>query len=133
MAPQPADEGDRWVAMWSQGSHLRESSTPARGRSGGPSQFVAATGAIAGFAWRDPEAGGDTSMLWYREAVGATDPSRREAGRKRLLAYNEDDVIATLTVRDWLAREAPKLPRIAALDRTWPKHLPAREHPSRKP
>ena len=64
---------------------------------------------LAGFAWRDPEAGGDESMLWYREAVDHLDASRRETSRERLLAYNEDDVIATLRVRDWLEREARRL------------------------
>ena len=37
----------------------------------------------AGFAWRDPEAGGENSMRWYRDAVGmdgAPRPTRASAG-----------------------------------------------------
>jgi predicted RecB family nuclease len=59
---------------------------------------------LAGFAWRDDDAGGLQSMTWYREALDNADPSVRAANRSRLLAYNEDDVRATLAVRDWLCR-----------------------------
>ncbi|WP_425550156.1 TM0106 family RecB-like putative nuclease [Actinomycetospora chlora] len=59
----------------------------------------------AGFAWHDPEAGGENSMRWYRDAVGLDggepDPSQRE----RLLVYNADDVRATWTLRTWLTSE----------------------------
>ncbi|MFP5069361.1 TM0106 family RecB-like putative nuclease [Pseudonocardia nantongensis] len=65
----------------------------------------------AGFAWRDPEAGGENSMRWYRDAValdgGAPDPAQRE----RLLGYNTDDVLATHALREWMSsarvREVP--------------------------
>ncbi len=57
-----------------------------------------------GFAWRDEDPGGAASITWYREA---TDPevsaAQREAARDRLLAYNEDDVRATLAVREVLS------------------------------
>lgn len=57
----------------------------------------------AGFAWRDAEAGGENSMRWYRQAVGLdgdpVDPGQRE----RLLVYNEDDVLATWTLRRWMS------------------------------
>lgn len=60
---------------------------------------------IAGHHWRDDEAGGEASMSWYREAVGLDgepDPSQR----KRLLEYNEDDVIATKILREWMTDRA---------------------------
>jgi predicted RecB family nuclease len=59
---------------------------------------------LAGFAWRDTEARGDASMVWYRTATDPTVAERTRADvRSRLLAYNEDDVLATRAVREWLA------------------------------
>ncbi|WP_092530309.1 TM0106 family RecB-like putative nuclease [Amycolatopsis arida] len=61
---------------------------------------------VAGFRWRDPEAGGEASMRWYRAAVGMDggipDPGQRE----RLLRYNEDDVRATRALRTWMSGPA---------------------------
>jgi predicted RecB family nuclease len=57
---------------------------------------------LAGFTWRDPDAGGLQSMSWHRDAVDHPDPAVRAHNRQRLLWYNEDDVRATLAVRDWL-------------------------------
>jgi predicted RecB family nuclease len=49
-------------------------------------------------------------MLWWREAVDPdATPAGREAARTRLLAYNADDVRATLHVREWLTREGPRV------------------------
>ena len=56
---------------------------------------------VAGFTWRDPEAGGEASMAWYREAVGY-DGEPDLTQRTRLLEYNEDDVTAA-------GREIPHL------------------------
>lgn len=56
----------------------------------------------AGFAWRDEEPGGLNSQSWFDEACHAEDPAVREAARARVLAYNEDDVRATWTLRRWL-------------------------------
>jgi predicted RecB family nuclease len=60
----------------------------------------------AGFAWHDPEASGENSMRWYRDAVGmdgaAPDPRQRE----RLLRYNADDVHATRILREWMCSPA---------------------------
>lgn len=61
---------------------------------------------VAGFSWRDAEAGGEASMSWYRLAVGyegAVDLSQRT----RLLEYNEDDVRATQVLRDWMNPREP--------------------------
>ncbi|MHA6797805.1 TM0106 family RecB-like putative nuclease [Bounagaea algeriensis] len=56
----------------------------------------------AGFAWRDAEAGGANSMRWYRAAVGLGGAPAAPQQQARLLAYNEDDVRATWTVREWM-------------------------------
>ncbi|HLS78589.1 MAG TPA: TM0106 family RecB-like putative nuclease [Nocardia sp.] len=86
---------------------------------------------VAGFSWRDPEAGGEASMSWYRLAVGYDGPP--DLGqRTRLLEYNEDDVRATLALREWMSPRQPtahsaveQVPSLAdfALD---PRATPAR-------
>lgn len=62
----------------------------------------AVASAGAGFGWRDEEPGGLNSMAWFDDAVGAADPAARAAARHRVLRYNEDDVRATATLRQWL-------------------------------
>lgn len=61
----------------------------------------------AGFAWRDAEAGGENSMRWYRDSVGMNGAEPDIDQRTRLLAYNEDDVRATYTLREWISGPAP--------------------------
>ncbi|MGA4508797.1 TM0106 family RecB-like putative nuclease [Propionibacteriaceae bacterium G1746] len=57
----------------------------------------------AGFEWRDDEPGGLNSQSWFAEAINADlSPEDREAARRRVLAYNEDDVRATHALRAWL-------------------------------
>lgn len=70
---------------------------------------------IAGHRWRDEEAGGEASMSWYREAVGYDgDPDPQQ--RRRLLEYNEDDVIATKVLREWMSERAVhEIPHISDL------------------
>lgn len=60
---------------------------------------------VAGFAWRDPEAGGEASMSWYRRAVGY-DAEPDLGQRARLFEYNEDDVRATRILREWMTERA---------------------------
>ncbi|WP_067977997.1 TM0106 family RecB-like putative nuclease [Nocardia caishijiensis] len=60
---------------------------------------------VAGFGWRDPEAGGEASMGWYRRAVGY-DAASDLSQRTRLLEYNEDDVRATQVLREWMTTKA---------------------------
>jgi len=60
----------------------------------------------AGFTWRDPEAGGENSMRWYREAVGLDGGVVDLSQRQRLLDYNADDVAATRTLREWMCSPA---------------------------
>lgn len=61
---------------------------------------------IAGHHWRDDEAGGEASMAWYREAVGYDGGEPVLSQRTRLLEYNEDDVIATKVLREWMSDRA---------------------------
>lgn len=61
---------------------------------------------VAGFSWRDPEAGGEASMSWYRRAVGYDAPPDLTQ-RTRLLEYNEDDVRATAVLREWMNPRVP--------------------------
>ncbi|MDO5083316.1 MAG: TM0106 family RecB-like putative nuclease [Arachnia propionica] len=65
-------------------------------------KVVASTG--AGFSWRDEEPGGLNSQLWFATAVDAPDAATREAARTRVLEYNEDDVLATWHLRQWMQR-----------------------------
>lgn len=60
----------------------------------------------AGFRWRDPEASGENSMRWYRDAVGMDGRAPAVDQRDRLLGYNEDDVRATWTLREWMTSSA---------------------------
>jgi predicted RecB family nuclease len=55
-----------------------------------------------GFRWRDDDPGGLNSQLWFAEAVHGQTPEARARARRRVLEYNEDDVIATSQVRAWL-------------------------------
>jgi len=75
------------------------------------------TASLAGFSWRDSDPSGDSSMLWYEHAT-STDPDDAHINRIRLLAYNQDDVLATRRLREWLDRDAKALPPIEA----WPEY-----------
>ncbi|MEU4669823.1 TM0106 family RecB-like putative nuclease [Amycolatopsis sp. NPDC023774] len=61
---------------------------------------------VAGFRWRDAEAGGEASMRWYRDAVGMDGETPDGTQRERLLQYNEDDVLATKALREWMSDRA---------------------------
>lgn len=61
---------------------------------------------VAGFSWRDPEAGGEASMSWYRLAVAYEGGEPDLSQRTRILEYNEDDVLATQVLRDWMTDRA---------------------------
>jgi predicted RecB family nuclease len=73
-------------------------------------------------SWRDTDASGDSSTVWYTEATTDPDEATRDAAQRRLLEYNEDDVVATWVLRDWLTRLATarqpgqKLPNVASLE-----------------
>lgn len=61
---------------------------------------------VAGFSWRDPEASGENSMRWYRDAVGMDGAPPDPAQRERLIVYNTDDVLATRALREWMSTRA---------------------------
>nr|MDQ2708933.1 TM0106 family RecB-like putative nuclease [Actinomycetota bacterium] len=61
---------------------------------------------VAGFAWADPQASGENSMRWYRDAVGLDGAPPDAAQRERLLRYNADDVHATQALRKWMCSPA---------------------------
>jgi predicted RecB family nuclease len=69
---------------------------------------------VAGFAWRDAEAGGENSMRWYRDAVGMDGAAPDPAQRVRLLEYNADDVAATRVLREWMCSPAVESVPLAA-------------------
>lgn len=60
----------------------------------------------AGFNWRDDTPGGLNSQAWFVEATRGADAQTQAEAQQRILDYNEDDVRATLALRDWLRTEA---------------------------
>lgn len=56
-----------------------------------------------GYEWADPNAGGAESVAWYDEWLRTQDRSVLQ----RIMRYNEDDVRATMLLRDWLAKQRP--------------------------
>ncbi|MTD15685.1 TM0106 family RecB-like putative nuclease [Nakamurella sp. YIM 132087] len=71
---------------------------------------------LAGFHWRDAEPGGENSMAWYRTAVGFDGAAPDVASAERVLRYNEDDVRATLALREWMTHRSGTVPTAAELD-----------------
>ena len=61
-------------------------------------------GAYFGYKWNDPHAGGAESVLWFNEWL----EKRDESVMQKILRYNEDDVRATMIVKDWLAGQKPQ-------------------------
>ncbi|MGH3431992.1 MAG: TM0106 family RecB-like putative nuclease, partial [Thermocrispum sp.] len=71
---------------------------------------------VAGYQWHDPDAGGEASMRWYREAVGMDGGVPDVGERERLLRYNEDDVRATYTLREWMTSSVmQRIPHVGDL------------------
>lgn len=58
--------------------------------------------AATGFNWRDDTPGGLNSQVWFLEATHGPDEQTRSDAQQRILDYNEDDVRATMALRDWL-------------------------------
>ena len=61
--------------------------------------------AYIGYKWFDVGAGGGEAVMWYDQWT--------ETGKKdfldKLIRYNEDDVRATLLVKEWLEKQKPRL------------------------
>ena len=56
-----------------------------------------------GFKWRAEDAGGAESVVWYGDWIDSGDKKILD----KILAYNEDDVRATLFVKEWLEKQKP--------------------------
>lgn len=56
-----------------------------------------------GYRWSDPEAGGAESVVWFSEWLDKRDDSIL----KKILQYNEDDVRATLLIKERLEEQKP--------------------------
>lgn len=56
-----------------------------------------------GYKWDDPEAGGAESVVWYNEWLDKKDTKILQ----KILKYNEDDVRATLAIKEWLESQRP--------------------------
>ncbi len=56
-----------------------------------------------GYKWDNPRAGGAESVVWYHEYLEKKDPEIMQ----RILRYNEDDVRATMTIKEWLVAQKP--------------------------
>jgi predicted RecB family nuclease len=65
-----------------------------------------------GYSWTDPDAGGAESVVWYDQWLKTGDRSHLE----RILRYNEDDVRATMLLRDKLAELKPRKGKAEKLD-----------------
>jgi predicted RecB family nuclease len=59
--------------------------------------------ASLGYKWDDPAAGGAESVVWYNNWLEKNDDSIM----KRILKYNEDDVRATMLIKEWLETQKP--------------------------
>jgi predicted RecB family nuclease len=55
---------------------------------------------LCGFDWRDDDPGGRQSEVWYEQVLAGD-----QEMKGRLLAYNEDDVIAQLEIRRWIRNQ----------------------------
>ncbi len=60
-----------------------------------------------GFSWQSEDAGGAESVVWYNEYLKTGDKKILD----KIIKYNEDDVRATLYVKEWLAQQKPKTSR----------------------
>jgi predicted RecB family nuclease len=58
---------------------------------------------LAGFHWRDPDAGGLWSIVRYQRAMATTDAVERARLVQEIVEYNRDDLMATRAVWEWLA------------------------------
>ena len=56
----------------------------------------------AGFSWRNAEASGAGSILWYEDWLAFGDEDKLNA----IVEYNEDDVRATFVLKTWLEKHA---------------------------
>ena len=60
-----------------------------------------------GFKWQADDAGGAESVVWYNEWLKTGDQKIMD----KIIKYNEDDVRATLFVKEWLEKQKPRVSR----------------------
>ncbi len=60
-----------------------------------------------GFKWSAEDAGGAESVVWYNEWLKTGDQKIMD----KIVKYNEDDVRATLFVKEWLEKQKPRISR----------------------
>ncbi|MBI4160643.1 MAG: TM0106 family RecB-like putative nuclease [Candidatus Yanofskybacteria bacterium] len=60
-----------------------------------------------GFKWQADDAGGAESVVWYNEWLEKHD----QAVMDKIVKYNEDDVRATLFLKEWLEKQKPRTSR----------------------
>jgi predicted RecB family nuclease len=79
----------------------------------GRSMGLKETAPLAEFAWRSGDSGGTLAIVKYDEAIDEeTSSAGRAAAQEWILEYNEDDVRATASLREWLDGDARSLPSI---------------------
>ncbi|MBI4120234.1 MAG: ribonuclease H-like domain-containing protein, partial [Parcubacteria group bacterium] len=64
-----------------------------------------------GFEWQSEDAGGAESVVWYNDWLASRGPDGQAGDQKimdKIIHYNEDDVQATLFVKEWLEKQKPK-------------------------
>lgn len=60
-----------------------------------------------GFKWQAEDAGGAESVVWYNDWLQSHDQKIMD----KIVAYNEDDVRATLFIKEWLEKQKPRVSR----------------------
>lgn len=62
---------------------------------------------LAGFAWRNPEAGSEWAVARFHRARHSEDPAERQALLAEIAEYNADDLLAMRAVWRWLESRIP--------------------------
>lgn len=57
-----------------------------------------------GFKWQAEDAGGAESVVWYNDWLETEDKKIKD----KIIKYNEDDVRATLFLKEWLEKQKPR-------------------------
>jgi len=60
-----------------------------------------------GFKWEAEDAGGAESVVWYNDWLKTGDQKIMD----KIVKYNEDDVRATLFIKEWLDKQKPRVSR----------------------
>lgn len=58
-----------------------------------------------GYKWQHEGAGGGEAVMWYDQWL----ETQKKEFLEKLIKYNEDDVRATLMIKEWLEKQKPKL------------------------